>query len=278
MTDIDDTLYPNNEYGTYIAGSDSSWAQKIPYPGIKLFYKLFYKKLPNNSKYTTILSATPGCIKNNKLIDKYNLLHGILREYGFIQGPLESKRDIFNIDNISNITRNCIGHYCGVNNTDTDVDNISSLFKLFGNTKFERFKQYLSIFPEYKIIFIGDNGQGDVLAGQQMINYIDNCYVFIHKVSEDGVTLKRVPEEENIKNDRLNFFANYYDVALKFRELGIFTDDDAKNIKNSIYVQLKFRNNSQFVNLYSSIGRGKSIKKVRKYKLTRKIKKYAKYQ
>lgn len=189
MTDIDDTLYPNNEHGTYIAGSDTSWAQKKPYPGIKLFYHLFYKKLPTNSKYTTILSATPGCIKNSKLLDKNGLLHSILQKYGFIQGP-ESKRQILNPNSIYNITRNCIGHYCGVNNTNTDVDNISSLFKLFGNTKFDRFKQYLSIFPEYKIIFIGDNGQGDVLAGIEMVKFNDKCHVFIHNVSEDGVTLK----------------------------------------------------------------------------------------
>ena len=67
MTDIDDTLYPNTEHNTYIAGSDNSWKQKTPYPGIRTFYINFYKKLPNNSQYTTILSATPGCLKNSKI-------------------------------------------------------------------------------------------------------------------------------------------------------------------------------------------------------------------
>ena len=273
MTDIDDTLYPNNEHGSYIAGSDSSWKQKTPYPGIRLFYNLFYKKIPINSNYSTILSATPGCIKNSKLIDKKGLLHSVLKNYGFIQGP-ESKLEI--VGHAHNIVTNCVGHYCGFNNTSTSVTDISSLFKLFGNTKFDRFKQYLSIFPEYKIIFFGDNGQGDVLAGTKMVEFNDRCHVFIHKVSEDGATFKTVPEE-NLPNPRLIFFTNYYDVALKFRELGIFNDDDVENIKKSITVQLTFRDNAKFVNLYNIRG-GKSsrktIKKVRKYKSTRKIRKY----
>jgi len=274
MTDIDDTLYPNNEHGTYIAGSDSSWTQKTPYPGLRLFYNLFYKKLPNNSNYTTILSATPGCFKNSKLDDKNQLLHSILKNYGFIQGP-ESKLQVLSY--LGNIVTNCSSQHCGLNNTYTSVNDIAGLFKLFGNTKFERFKQYISIFPEYKILFIGDNGQGDVLAGTRMLQFNDRCNVFIHKVSENGTDFKTV-EEETQGIPRLNFFTNYYEVALKFRELGIFTDNDVESIKKSISVQLTFRNNTQFASLYSSIRGGKSsrktIKKVRKYKSTRKIRKY----
>jgi hypothetical protein len=275
MTDIDDTLYPNNMHGSYIAGSDISWNQKKPYPGIEYFYTLFYKYLPVNSRYSTILSATPGCLKTSKITDKTGVYHNILQSYGFIQGP-ESKGQMLNPISIYNVARNCIGHYCGVNNTSTDVNDISSLFKLFGDTKFERFKQYLSIFPEYKILFFGDNGQGDVLAGTKMVAFNDRCHVFIHKVSEDGVNFKTVPEE-SLNIPRLNFFKNYYDVALKFQELGIFKPGEADKIKNAIVGKLKLRDNSKFVNLYNIRG-GKSsrktIKKVRKYKSTRKIRKY----
>jgi hypothetical protein len=274
MTDIDDTLYPNLEHGTYIAGSDSSWKQKTPYPGIRLFYNLFYQHLPVNSRYTTILSATPGCKKDDKLVDKDGLLHNILQSYGFIQG-IEGKGEI--LSHVTTMVTNCFGHYCGFNNnTSTSVDDISNLFKLFGNTKFDRFKQYVSIFPEYKILFIGDNGQGDVLAGKQMLEFTDRCHVFIHKVSEDGVNFKTVPEE-SLNIPRLNFFKNYYDVALKFKELDIFNLGETAEVKNEIVQQLKLEDNSKFANLYSIRG-GKSsrktIKKIRKYKSTRKIRKY----
>jgi len=35
-------------------------------------------------------------------------------------------------------------------------------------TKFASFEQYVSLYPEYTFIFIGDNGQGDVRAGELM--------------------------------------------------------------------------------------------------------------
>ena len=280
MTDIDDTLYPNTEHSTYIAGSDISWAQKTPYPGIITFYQLFYNKLPINSKYTTILSATPGCFKNSKLND--SILREVLKNYGFIQG-VEGK-----FESLAKPIPHIGINYFYIGKSSTDVDNLSYTFKLFGNTKFERFKQYLSIFPEYKIIFIGDNGQGDVLAGMQMLNYMktlnldDRCHVFIHKVSEDGRTFKVVPEETNNKPERLNFFKNYYELSLKFQELGIFEKSDVEQIKQSIVTKLKTSPYRQFIGLYTTIpdvtsgGKftRKNNRKARKYALTRKIKKY----
>jgi hypothetical protein len=275
MTDIDDTLYPNLEHGSYIAGSDLSWTEKKPYPGIVLFYNLFYQHLPVNSRYTTILSATPGCFKYGKLVDEKGLLHSIIQNYGFIHGP-DGKGQFLNPGAILDVALNCIGHYCGYNNnTYNNVNDISNLHKLLGNTKFERFKQYISIFPEYKILFIGDNGQGDVLAGKQMLEFTDRCRVFIHKVSEDGVNFKTVLEESS-NIPRLNFFKNYYDVAFEFEKLGIFNTGEATEVKNEIVQQLKLEDNSKFATLYNISG-GKSsrktIKKIRKYK-TRKIRKY----
>jgi len=266
MTDIDDTLYPNIEH--YIAGSDDSWNQKTPYPGIRSFYNSFYKKLPPTSQYTTILSATPGCIKTSKLVDKKGLLHSILKVYGFIQGP-ESKFEVASYT--GNIITNCTSQYCGKKNTSSDINSISDLFKLFGNTKFERFKQYTSIFPEYKILFFGDNGQGDVLAGKQMVEFNDRCNVFIHKVSEDGLTFKTVPEESQ-QIPRLNFFKNYYEAALKLKELGILNDEDVNNIKNAISTQSKLRSNSKFASLYATVGGRKTRKRNNKVNKTKKHK------
>lgn len=42
--------------------------------------------------------------------------------------------------------------------------------------KFENFTQYYQLYPEYKHIFIGDNGQGDVRAAELIIE----AYVY-HK-------------------------------------------------------------------------------------------------
>ncbi len=245
MTDIDDTIYPNTEHSTYIAGSDASWHNKVPYPGIKLFYYRFYQQMQNKyAKYSTILSATPGALKTSKL--RNTILKEVLRKYGFIQGP-ESKIKI--LSNIGSIVEN----YNTISNKRV-ADKLTELFVLLGNTKFERFKQYISIFPEYKILFIGDNGQGDVLAGQRMLELTDTdelrdrCNVFIHKVYDIG-NYKTVNEEaQNIS--RMHFFKNYAEVATRFSALGIFTEDQASDIKRAIETQKKLRNNSRFSNLY----------------------------
>lgn len=248
MTDIDDTLYPNTEHSTYIAGSDKSWKQKTAYPGIRLLYRLLYKK-PGFSSYSTILSATPGCLKKSKLKDSKRLLHPILGgDYGFIQG-IESKAEI--LKHIPDIVTNCVGHFCNLN-TVASTENISELFTLFGNTKFKRFEQYSTIFPEYKILFIGDNGQGDVLAGKQMIDSNPSCHVFIHKVSEDGKTFKESSEETE-ENTNLHFFKNYYDLALQLQDIGILDDKNVNEIKKSIIKQIK---NTEFSKLYDGLFKG----------------------
>lgn len=241
MTDIDDTLYPNTEHGTFIAGSDKSWKQKTAYPGIKKLYQFFHEN-PSCSTYSTILSATPGCLKSSKLKDSHNLLHDIFDgDYGFIQGP-ESKGEI--LKHIPEIFANCVGHLCNINKK-TSIYSISELFTLFGNTKFERFKQYLTLFPEYKILFIGDNGQGDVLAGTRMIEYSPSCHVFIHKVSEDGINFRESQEEST---ERLHFFTNYGELAEKFAEMGIFTIENVEKIKKSI---IEVVESTEFKGLYT---------------------------
>jgi hypothetical protein len=35
--------------------------------------------------------------------------------------------------------------------------------------KYENFLKFQQLYPEYKYIFVGDNGQGDVLAAQKML-------------------------------------------------------------------------------------------------------------
>uniref|UniRef100_A0A6C0D696 Phosphatidate phosphatase APP1 catalytic domain-containing protein n=1 Tax=viral metagenome TaxID=1070528 RepID=A0A6C0D696_9ZZZZ len=221
LTDIDDTLFPHpgNILMNGIAGKDRSWTKKTPYPGIHSFYNLFYETIPNNhAKYSTVLSATPGCLKFNRLNNA--TLHEILGEkYGFIQGT-DSKRVV--------LTRNPLSQ---------------ETYEQYGKLKFERFTQYFRIFPEYNFVFIGDNGQGDVFAGMSMLDYINKnsptqkCYVLIHKISEDGQTYKSSPET----HENLFYFENYYEAAQKLHELSIIENPEGikdkitQVVENSLY-------------------------------------------
>jgi len=236
LTDIDDTLYPNIEHGTYIAGSDRSWIQKQPYPGIISFYRRFYQKLPEKSRYSTILSATPGFLKNYKLVAPR--LNEILKntsdtneDFGFIQG-IESKNELLSY--IGNIAYNATHPQESVARPDS-----SQLFVRFGTLKFERFVQYSKIFPEYDFIFIGDNGQGDVLAGTKMLEYMtsmrtpERCTVAIHIVSDENGNQKHVAEQD-INISGLHFFTSYFELATILHILHIFDEDDIADISRDI--------------------------------------------
>ena len=236
LTDIDDTLYPNIEHGTYIAGSDRSWIQKEPYPGIITFYSRFYQKLPEESRYSTILSATPGFLKNYKL--NAPKLNEILKNtsstkeaFGFIQG-IESKTEL--VSYIRDIAYNATHPQDSV-----AIPGSSELFVRFGNLKFQRFVQYSRIFPEYDFIFIGDNGQGDVLAGTQMLHYMasmgtpERCTVAIHIVSDANGNQKRVAEQ-GMNISGLHFFTSYFELATIFYILRIFNQDDVDDISRDI--------------------------------------------
>ena len=220
LTDIDDTLFPHPGNGN-VAGSDLSWKKNEPYPGITAFYTQFYFRLPIHLKYTTILSATPGLLKDGRM--NKDILHKILSYedspgYAFIQGT-DSKRILAT----AWLTGNIHAYY--------------------GKIKYIRAKQYKALFPEYKLIFIGDNGQGDELAGKFMLKEKVAEYVFIHKIVNKGDTKlqqckNEIECEKKDKKDCIpNFFCfgSYYELANKFHHAQngpkIFTKGDIKKIR-----------------------------------------------
>ena len=239
MTDIDDTLYPNTEHKTYIAGSDVSWHRKKIYPGAKMFYQRFYSKIP--VPYSTILSATPGCAKGHKLHDER--LHSVLGKFSFIQG--EERVSAFPAYSLD-ILRNWKSKVSGV-----PLPELSGLHKMFGHMKFERFKQYCSLFPEYIIYFIGDDGQGDVLAGTEMLKHSKRCHVFIHNICEDGVNYKERPKGSPKK--RMHYFKHYGELATIFKEIGVFNEQDESAVHRSLWEEVLLPSNDQFRHLYENL-------------------------
>jgi hypothetical protein len=243
MTDIDDTLYPNTEHGTYIAGSDTSWYQKQPYPCIVKLYNLFYNKLPQVSRYSTVLSATPGCFKFSKITGKKESISRVIGDFGFIQGE-ESKTKF--VPFVKGMFNNYNNRRKGIIDSTSNL----ALYTQFGNMKFERFTQYLKLFPEYKILFIGDNGQGDVIAGKQMLQYAPNkCKVFIHQVCEDGQNFKEPSETDNGIQD-LYFFKTYNDLGKIFQRIGIFNEADVLQLTDIFNQEIENPTNTTFKHLY----------------------------
>jgi hypothetical protein len=241
LTDVDDTLFAHTSMG--IAGSDSSWKEKVPYPGIISFYQQFYNKLDKMFQYSTILSATPGIMKSGRMSN--TLVDSILQSYSFIQGNIETKRRLAT-QGIASAAQGLTQHFgrkMGVSIPDLGVHSS------FGQVKFDRYKQYKTIFPEYRIIFIGDNGQGDVLAGKMMLDEPNtDTMVCIHKVVEGKIGRKESVEDK----PGLYYFTDYYELATIFQTLGIFNADDVQQIGEET-AQIVNAGPSQFTQYFTNV-------------------------
>lgn len=82
--------------------------------------------------------------------------------------------------------------------------------------KFENFQKFASIYPEFSHVFIGDNGQGDVRAGELMYERFPNLLeaLYIHIVGDIRKTHGYNPERWYKKGFRPCFFRTYPDAAL----------------------------------------------------------------
>jgi len=251
-----------------VAGSDSSWKEKTPYPGIISFYEQFYNTLDEMFQYSTILSATPGVMKSGRMSN--SVVDSILHSYSFIQGNIETKRRLVTqgVASFAQGVTQHVGRKMGVSIPDLGVHSS------FGQVKFERYKQYKSIFPEYRIIFIGDNGQGDVLAGKMMLDEPNtDTIVCIHKVVEGKLGRKESVEDK----PGLYYFTDYYELATIFQTLGIFNADNVRQIGEET-TQIVNAGPSQFTQYFTNVPGvnlrgGKKTRRKRKNKKTKKSKK-----
>lgn len=200
LTDIDDTLYANRGWKSCIAGSDTSWPQHIAYPGVKEMHRQLHS-LRKSTHYSTVLSATPGALKPKKLNSQElkDILGGT--DFSFIQG-MEGKREI-----IRNGPSTLLTVVYRGDNPD------GAFYRAIADTKYARFQQYARIFPERHYIWIGDNGQGDEVAGRRMLDQRDvMVIVCIHIVR---------PAAESARDPRIIYFNSYGELATKLFDRGI---------------------------------------------------------
>ncbi len=168
LSDIDDTLTCSG--GRYPAGVDTSLPRKTVYPGVLQFLKyldlgkwgprdwppgwngnlVFLSARPHLYKY---ISEAHTFTKFKKLKDQ----HGMHTTPSLLPGSVETGASFVIRNDMEPIARN----------------------------KYRNFEEYASLYPEFRMVFIGDNGQGDVRAAELMLEsrlsgHIDA--VFIHLV------------------------------------------------------------------------------------------------
>lgn len=102
-----------------------------------------------------------------------------------------------------------------------------------GRRKYDTFLTFTHLYPEYEFVFVGDNGQGDVLAAEAMMDAglrVRAC--FIHEVWPIENTLTSLPKPDRDAWARKNifFFQTYVGAAVVAREAGLIMAEDLAEV------------------------------------------------
>ena len=153
LSDVDDTLFSSG--GKFPAGIDASFPVRTVYPGVLSFYKELDLGLSLTGDWSSgrlgnlvFLSARPHVYKDKAESKSYLHFEQLRVQAGIglhcvptlLAGSLDSGwRMVFRGD-----------------------------FAALARTKYDNFLQFAALYPEFAFVFIGDNGQGDVMAADLM--------------------------------------------------------------------------------------------------------------
>jgi len=205
LSDVDDTLTSSG--GSYPAGIDKRYNKKVVYPGVIGLYRELDMGIHGpeecaNTGNLVFLSARPHLYKDvsekhnfakfQKLIERRGVdgRGGLHTTPSLLAGDLTSGRDFM----------------------------MTNDFEPLARKKFDNFKRFVSIYPEFRHVFICDNGQGDVRAGElmhdQFPGHLDG--LFVHLVQDIQKTYGFDAERWRRKGllKKTCFFTVYPDAAL----------------------------------------------------------------
>lgn len=203
LSDVDDTLSCSG--GSYPAGIDKRFCKKVVYPGVLAFYRELDlgtqgpEEWPENRVGNLVfLSARPHVYKD--VSEKINFAKfELLRKASDGRIGMHTMPSLLAGDIASGT------EYMMTN----DMEPLAL-------KKFDNFKRYVSIYPEYRHVFVCDNGQGDVRAGELM----HDCYpyefeaLYVHTVKSITKTHGYAPHRWLEKGLRPCFFRTYPEAAL----------------------------------------------------------------
>merc|ERR1712232_611666 len=100
-------------------------------------------------------------------------------------------------------------------------------WRAVGRRKVASFLTYAKLYPEYRFVFVGDNGQADVLTAEMMAQ--SSCNVlgsFIHEVYPVSRTLTSLPDGPDLdawNAQGIHFFQTYVGAALAALKMEIIS-------------------------------------------------------
>lgn len=205
LSDVDDTLCCSG--GMYPAGIDKRYPKKTVYPGVLAFYRELdlgpndLEEWPEGRIGNLVfLSARPHVYKDmseKRNFAKFELLRA---------NSSDGRKGMHTMPSLLPGDLSSGGQYLFTDD-----------FEPLAQKKFENFRQYVSIYPEYQHIFVCDNGQGDVRAGELMFDnfpYEFNATIYVHIVQDIDQTYGYNPTRWHQKEFKPCFFRTYPEAAL----------------------------------------------------------------
>jgi hypothetical protein len=250
LTDIDDTIQSSSTGGTNV-----KYKVHTVYPGVVSFYD---KIIKTDTDFITLLSARPEVLakgsraeiskKTNKNVD---MLTGQWFDMpGAVCDTIKRKCTsltpsiLHKVSEVINHYPKKITHISGSERTEW-YDN----YKKMGTTKFESILKYISIFPEFKFIFIGDSGQGDLICADKISRQGPTFPVkasFIHNILKareisshydinyngpiDSMLMIGESLRKKLKKRNIYLFNNYIDLAGYTSCLGLLNSEDLESV------------------------------------------------
>lgn len=225
LSDVDDTLYCSG--GSYPAGVDITFPRKVIYPGALAFYRELDLGWNNNEDNEwndkihqlgnlVFLSARPHVYKD--------IMESPTFDCKFINPNPNPKLTLTLTLTLAFMKLQQMGELhtrpsllAGSLDTGTEYV-IKNDLEPLASKKYSNYKEYSKIYPEYKSIFIGDNGQGDVRAAEMVFH--DHELVVSSSLERVYIHIVKPLANTYLKDDRMKqdskiyFFGNYIDAAI----------------------------------------------------------------
>ncbi len=202
MSDVDDTLTCSG--GVWPAGIDTRYPRKAIYPGVLSFYRELDLGITGDDSWDentrvgnlVFLSARPHLYREMSETHNYSKFR-----------DLQEKRSLYTSPTL----------LTGSVKTGTTFI-VGGSPEPLAVKKFENLTEYLTIYPEFSCILIGDNGQGDVRAAEMVMDDDNLCgnltrsYIHVVQPVHQTHTLHQTTKQTN--HAKICYFTNYIDAAI----------------------------------------------------------------
>ncbi|CAM9981766.1 unnamed protein product [Scytosiphon promiscuus] len=200
LSDVDDTLTSSG--GRFPAGVDKRYPRKCVYPGVLDFYRELDLGVNGPSEWPkgqlgnlVFLSARPHVYKDMSESKSYAKFKKLQDEKGLYTSPTLLAGSI---------------------DTGTTML-LTGNMEPVAEKKFQNFAEYVSLYPEFKHVFVGDNGQGDVRAAEMMAERYPGQLeaVYMHRVVPEEKTFgyQGAVTRQNWKKANIVFVGDYVEAA-----------------------------------------------------------------